>query len=442
MGLLGMTMPKILQARALEESRKVAPKAKNVIFLFQFGGPSHVDMFDMKPDAPSEYRSPHGQRRTSCPDIEINERLPELARLMDEVTVIRSVHHKMKNHNSAAYYALSGHAPATDDQRLRDTIDLYPAYGSVVDHLAPSRDTALPTFVSYPHHIGDGSRTPGQFASFLGKRHDPLFIPRDPNKEDFKIPELSLPEGLTLDRLQSRRGLQQIIDQQAHLLDHAAEAQGLDDYYTKALSMLHSPKVRKAFDLSQESSALRDRYGRTTYGQGCLLARRLVEHGVKFSTVYFSRSIGGRSKTDGGWDTHGFDNTRMFPIIEDYHLPITDQTLPTLLTDLKMRGLLDETLVIWMGEFGRTPKINKNASRDHWPQCYSVLLAGGGVKRGYIYGASDKLGEHPTEDPVTPEDLAATIYQLIGIDPNAMIIDTQDRPLPISSGKPIWDVIA
>jgi uncharacterized protein (DUF1501 family) len=132
----------------------------------------------------------------------------------------------------------------------------------------------------------------------------------------------------------------------------------------------------------------------------------------------------------------------MFPIIEDYHLPITDQTLPTLLTDLKMRGLLDETLVIWMGEFGRTPKINKNASRDHWPQCYSVLLAGGGVKRGYVYGASDKLGEHPAEDPVTPEDLAATIYQLIGIDPNAMIIDTQDRPLPISSGKPIWDVIA
>lgn len=440
--MLGLTMPKILQAQALQKSRKLAPTAKSVIFLFQFGGPSHVDMLDMKPNAPREYRSPHGQRRTSCPDIEINERLPELARLMDEVTVIRSVHHTMNNHNSAAYYALSGHAPATDDQRLRDTIDLYPAYGSVVDHLKPSRDTSLPTFVSYPHHIGDGSRTPGQFASFLGKRHDPLFIPRDPNEPNFQLPELSLPDGLTLDRVQSRRGLQQIIDQQARLLDHAAEAKGLDDYYTKALAMLHSPRVRQAFDLSKEPEALRERYGRTTYGQGCLLARRLVEHGVKFSTVYFSRSIGGRSNTDGGWDTHGFDNTRMFPIIEDYHLPITDQTLPTLLTDLKMRGLLDETLVIWMGEFGRTPKINKNASRDHWPKCYSVLLAGGGVKRGYVYGASDKLGEHPAEDPVTPEDIAATIYQLLGIDPSAMIVDTQDRPLPISSGNPIWDVIA
>jgi hypothetical protein len=436
MGLLGLTMPKILQARALEQSRKLAPKAKSVIFLFQFGGPSHLDMFDMKPDAPSEYRSPHQMRRTNCLDIEINARMPEMAKHMDKVTVIRSLHHKMNNHNSASYYALSGHAPPTDDQRLRDTIDLYPAYGSVVDKLAPGTDPALPTFVSYPYHIGDGSRTPGQSASFLGKRHDPLFIPRDPNETNFQLPELSLPDGLTMDRLQSRRGLQQLIDQQSRLLDHAAEAQGLDAYYAKALSMLHSPRVRQAFDLSKEPAALRDRYGRTTYGQGCLLARRLVESGVKFTTVYFSRSIGGRSTTDGGWDT------RMYPIIEDYHLPITDQTLPTLLTDLTMRGLLDETLVIWMGEFGRTPKINKNASRDHWPHCYSVLLAGGGVKGGYVYGASDKLGEHPAEDPVTPEDLAATIYHLLGIDSTAVIVDRQDRPLPISSGNPIHDVIA
>ncbi len=443
MGLLGLTMPKLMQgAAASERVQKIAPRAKNVIFLFQFGGPSHVDMFDMKPDAPSAYRSPHGRISTRMAGMEINEHLPEVAQVMDEFTVIRSMHHTMKNHNSAAYYALSGHAPPSDDQRLRDTPDLYPAYGSVVDCLAPSTDPALPTFVSYPHTIADGSRTPGQHASFLGKRHDPLFIPRDPNKTNFQLPELSLPEDLSLDRLQQRRGLQQLIDQQSQLLDHAAEAKGLNDYYAKALSMLHSPRVRQAFDLSQEPASLRERYGRTTYGQGCLLARRLVEAGVKFTTVYFSRSIGGRSKTDGGWDTHGFDNTRMFPIIESYHLPITDQTLPTLITDLKMRGLLDETLVLWMGEFGRTPKINKNVSRDHWPQCYSVLLAGGGVKRGYIYGASDAKGEHPAEDPVTPEDLAATIYYLLGIDPNAMIIDTQDRPLPISSGKPILDIIA
>ena len=441
--MLGMTLPKILKAEQIGRSHlRLKPRAKSVIFLFQFGGPSHIDMLDLKPDAPKEYRGPHRGMRTTCADIEINDRLPELAKVMDKVTVIRSLHHKMNNHNSAGYYALTGQAPPSDDQRLRDSIDLYPAYGSVVDHLAPNMDKRMPTSVSYPHVIADGSRTPGQHASFLGKKHDPLFIPRDPNDPAFSLPELSLPEGLSLDRLQHRRGLQQIIDQQAQLIEHSAEAQGLDEYYKRAMAMLSQDSVRSAFDLSKETDRCRDRYGRHTYGQGCLLARRLAESGVKFTTVYFSRNIGGRSKTDGGWDTHGFDNTRMFPIIEAYHLPMTDQTLPTLLRDLEQRGILDETLVVWMGEFGRTPKINGNASRDHWPHCYSALLAGGGVKRGHVYGASDDKGMHPAEDPVTPEDLAATIYYLLGIDPAAHIIDTQDRPLPISSGNPIWDVIA
>jgi arylsulfatase A-like enzyme len=187
---------------------------------------------------------------------------------------------------------------------------------------------------------------------------------------------------------------------------------------------------------------MRAAYGRTTYGQGCLLARRLAESGVKFTTCYFSDNIGGRTTTEGGWDTHGFDNTRMYPIIEQYHLPITEQTLPTLLNDLEQRGMLDETLVIWMGEFGRTPKINANASRDHWPNCYSVLLAGGGVKRGYVHGTSDATGSHPAENPVTPDDLAATIHYLLGIDPKTEVLDTQNRPLMISSGEPIMEIIA
>jgi uncharacterized protein (DUF1501 family) len=225
-------------------------------------------------------------------------------------------------------------------------------------------------------------------------------------------------------------------------LDASAEVRGFDDYYERALSMLTSNRVSQAFDLSAEPAALRDRYGRTSYGQSCLLARRLVESGVKFVTVYFSNSIGGRSKTRGGWDTHGFDNTRMFPIVEAYHHPITDQTLPTLIDDLEERGLLDETLVIWMGEFGRTPKINKNESRDHWPQCYSVLLAGGGVKRGYVYGVSDETASHPLEGPVKPDDLAATMYYLLGIYPRTEIRDLTNRPLPIADGRPIHDVIA
>ena len=186
---------------------------------------------------------------------------------------------------------------------------------------------------------------------------------------------------------------------------------------------------------------LRDAYGRTPYGQSCLLARRLVESGVKFVQVYFSDSIGGQSTDNGGWDTHGFNNTRMFPIIEKRHLPITDQTLPTFLNDLESRGLLDTTLVVWVGEFGRTPRINANISRDHWPQCYTALLAGAGVKKGFVYGASDKHGEYPADKPVKPDDLAATIYHLLGIDPHTEVRDTLNRPVPISYGKVITDVM-
>jgi uncharacterized protein (DUF1501 family) len=205
--------------------------------------------------------------------------------------------------------------------------------------------------------------------------------------------------------------------------------------------MLTSDKVRQAFDLSSESPETRDRYGRTTYGQGCLLARRLVEAGVKFVTVYFSNSIGGQSTESGGWDTHGFNNTKMYPIVEKYHFPITEQTLPTLLDDLSERGMLDDTLVLWMGEFGRTPKINGNASRDHWPQCYTALLAGGGVKRGFVYGKSDAQAMYPDEHPVRPDDLAATLYYLLGINPDSEVIDKSNRPLVIS-GKPVLEVVA
>jgi hypothetical protein len=435
-GLLGLTLPGLL--RAEEATKAVAPvkaRAKSVIFLFQWGGPSHIDMFDMKPKAPDGIRGPYQPIASSVPGVTVCEKLPETAKRMHLVTQIRSVTHKMKNHNSAGYYALTGHAPPSDDQRLRDSLDLWPAYGSIVDKFAPNNN-GMPTFVSYPHIISDGSTTPGQHASFLGKRHDPFFFREDPNSSSFQLPELSLPAGLSADRLARRRQMQQWIDRQTRLLETSAEAGGFDEYYERALGMLTSDKVRRAFDLSAESPETRDRYGRTSYGQGCLLARRLVESGVKFVTVYFSDSIGGRSTESGGWDTHGFDNTRMFPIVEKYHFPMTEQTLPTLLDDLEQRGLLDETLVVWMGEFGRTPKINQNVSRDHWPDCYTVLLAGGGIPRGSVYGASDSKGMYPDEHPVKPEDLAATIYRQLGIDPAAEVRDRVNRPLAIA-GRPL-----
>ena len=439
LGLLGLTLPQLLRAEAL--AKGPTAKVKSVIFLVQWGGPSHIDMFDMKPNAPEQIRGPHKPISSSADGIQVSEKLPRTSKVMDKVTLVRSVHHTMKNHNSAGYYALSGYEPPSDDQRLRDSLSLMPSYGSVVDKLSPGRSD-VPTYVSYPHVIADGSITPGQNASFLGKVHDPLFIGQDPNSASFALPELSLPANLSYERVTQRRELQKLIDAQTRMIDYSAAAKGLDAYYERALAMLHSTKLRDAFNLSAEPEVMREAYGRTTYGQGCLLARRLVEAGTKFVTVYFSDSIGGQSTESGGWDTHGFNNTRMYPIIEKYHLPITEQTLPTLLNDLDQRGLLETTLVVWMGEFGRTPKINDNASRDHWPQCYTALLAGAGVKKGFVYGASDKNGAYPAENAVRPDDLAATIYHLLGIDPHAEVRDTGNRPIAITSGKVIHGILA
>ena len=443
MGLFGFTIPKLL--RAAEQVSRSTPssraKVRSIIFLFQWGGPSSIDMFDRKPDAPEGIRGPLRSISSSLPGVPVCEGLERTAKILKECTLIRTLHHTMSNHNSAGYYALTGHAPPSDDQRLRDSMDLYPAYGSVIDRLAPA-NAELPTFVAYPHVISDGSITPGQHASFLGKAHDPLLFRQDPNLPDFGLPELSLPAGVSMERLQNRREMQKRIDQQTHLMDHAAGARGLDAYYDRALSMLQSPKLRKAFNIGSEPLAVREAYGRTTYGQSCLLARRLAEVGSKFISVYFADTIGGISTESGGWDTHGFNNTRMFPIVQKFHLPITDQTLPTLITDLKDRGMLDTTLVVWVGEFGRTPKINGNASRDHWPHCYTALLAGAGVKRGFVYGASDKQGAYPEENAVRPDDLAATLYHLMGIPPQTEIRDLADRPLPISHGNVIEGILA
>lgn len=439
LGLLGLSLPKLLQAEANNSKPTLKARAKSVIFLYQFGGPSHIDMFDMKPEAPEGIRGLHKPVATNADGIAISEHLPRLAKVTDKVTLIRSVHHHMKNHNPASYYALTGHAPPVDDITLRDSPDLFPALGSVVDRLAPVVG-AIPTSVALPWVIGDGTVTPGQAASFLGKVHDPLLITRDPNKPDFKLPELSLPANISYERLMHRRSIQKIIDSQSRLLSHSAQARGLDAYYEKALAMLDSPKLREAFNLSAESDAVRDSYGRTPYGQSCLLARRLVEAGTKFVTVYFSPNIGG--DVGSGWDTHGNNGKKMFPIMEKYHLPMTDQTLPTLLEELDQRGLLDTTLVVWTGEFGRTPKINEKASRDHWPDCYTVLLAGGGVKRGFVFGESDKTASLPTKDPVRPEDLAATIYYLLGIDPHTEVYAVGQRPVMIAEGNPIGGIVA
>lgn len=309
--------------------------------------------------------------------------------------------------------------------------------GSIVDRFAPAK-AGTPTFVSYPYVIRDGSITPGQHASFLGKAYNPLFVAQDPNADDFRLPELSLPASLTPQRLENRREILGLIDRQAHLLEESAVARGVDESFQKAIAMLASPEFKRAFDLSEEKPEMRARYGRTTYGQSCLLARRLVEAGAKFINVYLSPSIGGDR---GGWDTHGFDNKPMDPILKNYLLPITDQVVSTLLEDLIDRGLFDSTTVVWVGEFGRSPRINKLAGRDHWPQCYTAMLAGGAIRAGMTYGASDKIGAYPAQGLCRPEDLSATLFHLFGIEPETEIRDKLNRPLPVSRGQVLREIL-
>lgn len=430
-GLLGLTFPQMLAAKPRPKA-----SAKSVIFLHQWGGPGQHETFDPKPDAPDNVRGWYGATKTKLPGVIFGERIPKLAAMADKFTVIRCLQHAMKNHNSAGYYSLTGVAPPTDDQRLRDTLELFPAYGSIVDKLLPAPKGAA-SFVAFPHVIADGSITPGQHASFLGKGHNPLFVNQDPSRPDFRLPELTLPENLGVERLENRTDLLRIIDEQSELLEQSLMAKGLDENYQKAAAMLTSPRFKMAFDLTKESKATRDAYGRTTYGQSCLLARRVIEAGAKFVNVYYARSIGG---TGNGWDYHGFRGESVTGRLDEL-LPTADQTLPALLTDLEERGLLESTLVVWVGEFGRTPKISGNGGRDHWPQCYSAVLAGGGAKKGFVYGASDRIGALPTVGLAKPEDLAATMFHALGIDPESEIRDKLNRPLPIARGQVIRDVL-
>ncbi len=433
--LFGLTFPQLLAAT--EKARKA--RVKSIIFLHQWGGPGQHETFDPKPDAPDNVRGWFGARQTKIPGVIFGEKLPKLAAIADKLTIVRNMQHSMpmKNHNSAGYYSLTGIPPATDDQRLRDSLELFPGYGSIVNKFLPS-EKGVAGFVSFPHIIADGSVTPGQHASFLGKTHAPLLVTEDPNTEKFRLPELTLPDGLTPERLEDRRTVLDLIDSQSDLLEKSLLARGLDESYQKAVAILTSPAFKTAFDLTREPKAVRDRYGRTTYGQSCLLARRLVEAGAKFVNVYFAKSIGG---ANGGWDYHGFRGEDV-PGRLNFLLPITDLTLPTLIADLEERGLLDSTLVVWVGEFGRTPKISSNGGRDHWPACYNAVLVGGGARKGYVHGASDKLAAQPTVGRVTPEDLAATMFDALGLDPDTEIRDTQNRPLPISRGKPVKELFA
>jgi hypothetical protein len=422
-GVLGATGLTLERCFAQPSGRATA---RACILLHQFGGPSHLDTFDPKPDAPADIRGPFPVVATAVPGVRFSAHLPRLARRFDKFSLVRSVSHRTSQHNSAAYYSLTGHQPLIDIVTANASATDVPAYGSVLAYLRRDPEGRVPPFVSLPSMIADGPfRTPGEFAGFLGKSYDPLFVTSDPNSTTFDLSEMTLPSGISFTRAADREGALRQLENLSRLADHAA-VRGLGAHRAQALSLLTSRQTQEALDIRREPDRVRDRYGRTTYGQSCLLARRLVEAGVRFVNVYYSPGIG-------GWDTH----TNNFPTLQNSRLPNTDVAVSALLDDLHERGLLDETLVLWFGEFGRSPRINATAGRDHWPQCYTVLLAGGGLRGGAVFGASDHRGAFPRDNPVRPDDISATLFTALGLDPQAEIRDQLGRPLPLSRGEPI-----
>lgn len=423
-GLTGLTLPGILRA---ERTRKPnTATAKSVILLFQFGGASHLDTFDPKPNAPAEIRGEFKTIPTRTPGLLVTEHLPKLAERSQLYSVVRSVQHTRSAHNSGAYYSLTGRYPLINIVTANASATDFPHPGSIVDYLDHT-SRKVPTSVAMPWMIADGPfRTPGEFAGFLGKAHDPLWILGDPNAKNFKASDLMLPPGMDITSVENRRLIHQELVDLSRLAEHASATRSMTDYQAKAVDLLTSTATQQAFEIEKESRQTRERYGRHTYGQSVLMARRLVEAGVRFVTVYYSRGIG-------GWDTH----QNNFKTLKDSRLPHTDDTLSALLDDLNERGLLDSTLVYWTGDFGRTPKINKEAGRDHWPACQSVVMAGGGIQGGRAYGQSDPTGAYPKDNPLRPDDITATVFHALGFDPKTEIYDQLKRPMPISDGEPI-----
>ena len=412
--------------QAASRAPSPAARIKSCILLFYYGGPSHLDTWDLKPDAPAETRGEFKPIATSVPGLHVGEHLPRCARIADKLAIIRSMHHSMRNHNSAAVEALCGRTPLRGDlELLADDANSFPCYGSALSKLAPGgRD--MPTHVALPHLMYNVVVLPGQNAGFLGPAFHPFQVTRDPNDPGFRVDELELPDDISAGRLHARQSLLMSVDGQRR---RASESSEMSVYREKAFSLLRSAEVREAFAIDREPTAVRERYGRNKLGQSLLLARRLVEAGVRFVNV--NDKVRNSQLTN--WDSHQNNAARL----KDDLLPPADQGFSALVEDLAQRGLLDSTLVVALGEFGRTPLINKFGGRDHWPDCFSVVLAGGGITPGMTYGTSDKIGAYPASDPTTPGDLAATIFWRFGLDPGYELHDMLGRPQKLATGQPL-----
>lgn len=420
---LGLTLPTILaqRAAAAETARaagKSTPRQKSLIVFWTDGGFSQQDTYDMKPDAPAEYRGMYRPIATNAPGIQIGERLPYHAKVMDKLSIVRSVHHGNGIHAPSAHWVQTGYFGPT----LARNAPQKPSFGSVISRAVGARNDAMPAYVTIPKSEAFGY----QGSVYLGAAHDPFEVGTDPNSKDFKVANLSLPTGLGLETVRARRKLLEKFDNFRSDLDKKGVASGLNTFKTQALELIAGDHVRNAFDLDSEDEKLRDRYGRHQYGQSALLARRLIEAGSTCVTV-----------NTGYWDHH--DNIEQG--LEEL-LPPFDQALGALVEDLVDRGLWDDVILYSAGEFGRTPMINGHAGRDHWSNCFSVLLGGGGFKGGTIVGASEKLGGDVADRPVTPLDVLATLYEAMGVPLDTHYEDTTGRPVSIvGGGKPISELL-
>ncbi|MFM8286732.1 MAG: DUF1501 domain-containing protein [Planctomycetaceae bacterium] len=413
-GGMGLTLPDLLHA---DQHSPVRATADSCVLLFLNGGPSHLDMWDMKPEAPDGIRGEFGSIATSLPGYSVSEHLPHLSQWMHRSLVVRSMHHSVNNSHAAAVYAsLTGHDRGEIGGGARP--DDHPSLGGVLSRLRPVSRQVFP-HVHLPYITKEGAGgppQPGFFGGILGRATDPLFVLKNPNEPDFRIPELSPSTDVSEERLSRRRGLMSLLGEPPTAGTAGGEMLAMQE---RALDILTSAQTQRAFRLTEEPAEVRDRYGRNIYGQSVLLARRLVEAGTRVVTISWAPDA------NATWDTHGSN----FRSLRGTLLPQLDSAAAGLIGDLHERGLLDRTLVAIFGDFGRTPKINaNNGGRDHWNFCYSLMLVGGGLKGGLIYGSSDKIGAFPNSNPLVPGDIIATIYQALGVSHEAEIYDSQNRP--------------
>ncbi len=412
-GLLGLGLADVLRHEARAAGGRA--KADGVILIWLAGGPATIDVWDLKPDAPAEIRGDFKPIATSARGVQICEHLPRLAKLMDRCAVVRSLHHSIPEHGVATRYLTTGNVPTP-------ALD-YPSLGSLAAKLLPEK-SAVPPYVAFAER--DGARAAG--AGYLGAAYGPFEVEGDPRRGKLHVEGLGLPDDFTLSDLSDRAGLRDTFDAHFRALDSADLASGLDRFQRQALDILRSERTRTAFDLDREPESVRAAYGEDGFGQGALAARRLIEAGARFVTVGL-----------GGWDTHAAN----FGTLRGGLLPRLDRTLAALLSDLDQRGLLGSTLVYCAGEFGRTPKVNRNAGRDHWAQAMAVLLVGGGIAKGYAHGATDAQGMAPSSEPCSPDDVSATVFRCLGIDPRHELQTSSGRPVALfRAGKVIDQLIA